>query len=267
MAHRDGKAPARALVVDSSLAGWKNRPRPGKLQVRSPARVISVCLERWEERLEDRHVHLAGPARRRSASARSRGGADRLDGRDAVPAAQGEGLGRAWSTARSARRSGSASTTDATGTFFTSNIHGTPEWDRADGFSFWVKGDGADGFGGLEFIYDDDYAVRYDLCFPVKGTEWTKIDRRLARPRPRPPRAEGRSRWGRPAATRRRSSSALWVGKWWYWGDYPAMTLRRSTRSAWSRRSTATTKDYRPDGPPLARTLAEAEGRASRSRS
>ena len=64
---------------------------------------------------------------------------------------------------------------DARSTFFTSNIHGTPEWDRAAGFSFWVKGDGTDGFGGLQFIYDDDYAVRYDLCFPVKGTEWTKV--------------------------------------------------------------------------------------------
>src|ERR1022692_4356651 len=46
-------------------------------------------------------------------------------------------------------------------TFFTSNIHGTPEWDRAQGFSFWVKGEGTDGFGGIEFIYDEDYSVRY----------------------------------------------------------------------------------------------------------
>ena len=84
MAHLEGKAPARALVVDSSLAGWKNRPRPGKQQVRSSARMICVCLERWEERLANRHVRLAGPARRRSASARSGGGAGRLDGRDAV---------------------------------------------------------------------------------------------------------------------------------------------------------------------------------------
>src|SRR4051812_3131207 len=34
---------------------------------------------------------------------------------------------------------------DSRGTFFTSNIRGTPEWDRADGFSFWVKGEGEDG--------------------------------------------------------------------------------------------------------------------------
>src|ERR1700728_4413285 len=38
--------------------------------------------------------------------------------------------------------------------FFTSNQHGKPAWDEADGFSFWVKGDGSDHFGGLQFIYD-----------------------------------------------------------------------------------------------------------------
>jgi len=37
-----------------------------------------------------------------------------------------------------------------------SNIHGRPEWDQADGFSFWVRGEGTEGFGGLEFIDDDE---------------------------------------------------------------------------------------------------------------
>src|SRR4051794_38894947 len=64
---------------------------------------------------------------------------------------------------------------DARSTFFTSNLRGTADWDRAAGFSFWVKGDGMPGFGGIEFIYDDDYAVRYDLAFPVSGTGWTKV--------------------------------------------------------------------------------------------
>ena len=64
---------------------------------------------------------------------------------------------------------------NAPSTFFTSNIHGKADWDRAPGFSFWVRGNDSQGFGGLEFIYDDDYSVRYDLCFPVKKGEWTKI--------------------------------------------------------------------------------------------
>src|SRR5438270_10772670 len=61
---------------------------------------------------------------------------------------------------------------DARGAFFTSPIRGTPDWDKAAGFSFLVKGDGTDQFPGLELIYDNDYAVRYDLAFPVKGGGW-----------------------------------------------------------------------------------------------
>src|SRR4051794_23970199 len=54
---------------------------------------------------------------------------------------------------------------DARGVFFTRNLRGNPAWDRAAGISFWVKGDGSDALGGLQLIYDDDYAVRYDFCF------------------------------------------------------------------------------------------------------
>jgi hypothetical protein len=39
---------------------------------------------------------------------------------------------------------------DARSTFFTSNLHGMAEWDKAEVFSFWVKGDGSDSFAGLE---------------------------------------------------------------------------------------------------------------------
>ena len=64
---------------------------------------------------------------------------------------------------------------DARSAFFIGNLRGKPEWDRAAGFSFWVKGDGSDSFAGLELIHDDDFAVRYDYCFPIKATEWTKV--------------------------------------------------------------------------------------------
>ena len=144
---------------------------------------------------------------------------------------------------------------DARSTFFTSNIHGAPAWDRADGFSFWVKGDGPDGFGGLQFIFDDDYAVRYDLCFPVKGIGWTKVIVAwsdlipvLPGPRAKPLGTTG----GNPPS----KLSGLWFGKWWYWGDYPALTFAVDEirleptidRDA---------KDDRPDGPPLGRVLAK----------
>lgn len=113
---------------------------------------------------------------------------------------------------------------DSASTFFTSNIHGTPAWDQADGFSFWVKGGGEDGFAGLEFIYEDDFAVRYDFCFPVKGTDWTKVTvawsdliPALPGPHARPLDPEN----GNPPS----KLSALWFGRWWYWGDYPALTF------------------------------------------
>ena len=144
---------------------------------------------------------------------------------------------------------------DARSAFFTSPIRGTPAWDKAAGLSFWVKGDGADCFGGLQLIYDDDYSLRYDFAFPVKGTEWTRVTVAwgdfipvLPGPKARPLDPAGPNK---PSKV-----SALWVGRWWYWGDYPAHsfaideirlepTIERDV------------KDYRPDGPPLARTLAK----------
>jgi lysophospholipase L1-like esterase len=138
--------------------------------------------------------------------------------------------------------------------FFTSNIHGTPEWDRAAGFSFWVKGDGGDHLAGLEFIYDDDYAVRYDLAFPVKGADWTKVTVAwqdlvpvLPGPRAKPLGTAG----GNPPSR----LSALWFGRWWYWRDYPsqAFAIDEVRLEAAIDRET---NDYRPDGPPLARVRA-----------
>ncbi len=113
---------------------------------------------------------------------------------------------------------------DTQGGFATSNIHGTPEWDRADGFSFWVKGDGSEQFAGLEFIFDEDYAVRYDVVFPIKGAKWRKIVVAwddlipvLPGPKARPVRGKD----GNPPS----KLSALWVGRWWYWADYPDLTF------------------------------------------
>jgi lysophospholipase L1-like esterase len=143
---------------------------------------------------------------------------------------------------------------EARSTFFTSNIHGTPEWDRAAGFSFWVKGEGLDGFGGLQFIFDDDFAVRYDLAFPVKGTAWTKVSVAwddlipvLPGPRARPLRASG----GNPPS----KLSGLWFGKWWYWGDYPALAFDVDEIRLEPSIDRPPAAD-RPDGPPTDRVLA-----------
>ena len=143
---------------------------------------------------------------------------------------------------------------DARSVFFTGDFHGTPEWDCAAGFSFWVKGDNADGFGGLQFIHDGDYAVRYDFCFPVQGTEWTKVTvawRDLVPVLPGPKAKP----LGPPGGNTPSKLGGLWFGKWWYWGDYPAINFAIDEI-----RLEATidrdANDHRPDGPPLARVLA-----------
>ena len=143
------------------------------------------------------------------------------------------------------------------GAFFTSNLRGTPEWDRAGGFSFWVRGDGIDQIGGLEFIYDEDYAVRYDLAFPIKGTGWTKVvvawrDLIPVLPGPKS-KPLGGSDGNAPSKL-----TSLWFGRWWYWRDYPAQVFDVDE----IRLEPALDRDApedRPDGAPLRRVLARLE--------
>ena len=63
---------------------------------------------------------------------------------------------------------------DARSAFATSHVRGASSWDKAAGFSFWAKSEG-DGLAGLQFIYDDDFAVRYDFAFRVRAGEWSKV--------------------------------------------------------------------------------------------
>jgi lysophospholipase L1-like esterase len=139
--------------------------------------------------------------------------------------------------------------------YIMTGIRGKPEWDDAAGFSFWVKGDGSDHFGGLQFIYDEDYAVRYDFMFPIKSTQWTKVtvaweDLIPVLPGPKSvPIGPG-------AVNKPSKLSALWFGKWWYWRDYAACSfavdeLRLEKKIERGRNSPA------PTGSPLARTLAK----------
>ncbi len=140
---------------------------------------------------------------------------------------------------------------DSSGTFFTSNIHGKAEWDRAAGFSFWVKGGRSDGLGGLEFIYDEDYAVRYDLAFPFKADEWTKVTVAwnelipvLPGPRAKP--------IGSPGGNQPSKITGMWWGRWWYRGDYPALDFTIDDVRL-EPAIQGETREFRPAGPPLAR--------------
>lgn len=138
--------------------------------------------------------------------------------------------------------------------FAMSKVRGAPEWDQAAGVSFWVKGDGSQSLGGLQLIWNDDFSVRYDASFSVAGKEWQKVAIPwrdfipvLANPKSAPldPKANAPSK-----------ITAVWVGKWWYWRDYPAQTfalddLRLEPEIALDK------NDYRPAEGPLARTLAK----------
>jgi lysophospholipase L1-like esterase len=113
---------------------------------------------------------------------------------------------------------------EARSTFFTSNFRGQPNWDEAAGFSFWVKGDGSQSFGGLEFIYDDDYAVRYDLMFSTSSKDWVKVVVAWDDLIPVLPGAKCKPMVVK-TGNKPSKLSALFVGKWWYWQDYPAHTF------------------------------------------
>jgi lysophospholipase L1-like esterase len=145
----------------------------------------------------------------------------------------------------------------SSGAFFTSRVHGAPEWDDADGFSFWLKGDGSNGFGGLEFIYDEDYAVRYDYAFSLKNPEWRQVKvawRDLVPVLPGP-----HSRRLDPKGENRPSKlSALWIGKWWYWRDYPAHSFALDDLRLEEHLATDQA-EYRPPAGPLGRVRAKLE--------
>src|SRR4051812_9224418 len=55
----------------------------------------------------------------------------------------------------------------SSGGFVMAGMKGSPEWDHADGFSFWVKGDGSKSFGGIELIDASDFGIRFGYCFPI----------------------------------------------------------------------------------------------------
>jgi len=140
-------------------------------------------------------------------------------------------------------------------TFFASRLRGKPEWDKAEGISLWVKGDGSDSFGGLQFIFDDDYAVRYDLCFPIKSKDWTKITVAwrdfvavLPGPKAKP--------LGLPGGNPPSKISTMWIGKWWYWRDYPAHSFAVDEIRL-EEKIEQDLRDYRPEGAPLSRVLAK----------
>ncbi|MGE3806824.1 MAG: GDSL-type esterase/lipase family protein [Gemmataceae bacterium] len=137
--------------------------------------------------------------------------------------------------------------------FIMTPIRGKPAWDQTDGFSFWVKGDGSDHFGGLQFIYDEDYAVRYDYMFPIKGTDWQKVTVAWSDLIPVLPGAKSVP-LSKDGPNKPSKLSALWFGKWWYWRDYAAHSFAVDELRL-EAKIERPTENLAPKGPPLARTL------------
>jgi lysophospholipase L1-like esterase len=104
----------------------------------------------------------------------------------------------------------------ASGGFMTGRVNAA-DWDKADGFSFWVKGDGSNSWGGIELIDREDFSLRYGYCFPIDSTEWRKI---TVPWRDVVPELSG------PLVGKDGFSPAkfgnFYFGKWFYWRDYPA---------------------------------------------
>jgi lysophospholipase L1-like esterase len=141
------------------------------------------------------------------------------------------------------------------GAFCMTPLRGAPEWDRAAGFSFWVKGDGSRRFGGLQFIWNEDYAVRYDYMFPIDGTDWRKITvawRDLVPALPSP----GAKFLDPKTGNAPSKITALWFGKWWYWRDYGAHSYAVDELRL-EPRIDLDASPYLPAGAPLDRVLAK----------
>jgi len=143
----------------------------------------------------------------------------------------------------------------ATSVFILGKNHADAEWDKAAGFSFYVKGDGTQNLGGLQFIWKEDFGLRYDYAFPIDSTEWRKITvawrdlipvRNVAAAKPINP------AHGNPPS----KLSAPWFGKWWYWHDYPASFYTIDDIRLESS-IPLDSADYTPAAAPLARTLAK----------
>ncbi len=137
------------------------------------------------------------------------------------------------------------------GAFCITSIRGTADWDKAAGFSFLVRGDGSKRFGGLQFIWNEDYAVRYDFMFPIDGTEWKKVVVAWRDLVPVLPAGAPLD----PRGTHPPSKiTDLWFGKWWYWKEYGAHAyaiddLRLEPKIDLDANA------YAPAGAPLARIL------------
>lgn len=141
------------------------------------------------------------------------------------------------------------------GAFVQTLAGGKPEWDKAAGFSFWVKGDGSQHLGGIEIIWDGNYSLRYALAFPIDNTNWRKI---TVRWRDLVPETSNSAALPIDANNGNAPSKLgpVWFGKWWYWRDYAAHSYTIDQIQLESKIE-GDERSFRPNGDPLARVRAK----------
>jgi lysophospholipase L1-like esterase len=104
------------------------------------------------------------------------------------------------------------------GGYMTARVRPDAQWDRVGGFSFWVKGDGSQSWGGIELVDKDDFGLRYAYCFPIESKQWEKVVVPWGdlTPELAGPMVGGKGGYA-PSGF-----GNFWFGKWFYWRDYPA---------------------------------------------
>jgi lysophospholipase L1-like esterase len=142
---------------------------------------------------------------------------------------------------------------NCSGLFIDSKIRGKPEWDSADGFSFWVKGDGSDKLGGIQFIWNEDYALRYTVAFPIDGTEWKKVTIAWRDVIPALPNANAKPLDAKTGNAPSKISSC-WIGKFYFWKEYGAHSF---ALDEWrlEPKIDLDSNEYKPAAAPLARVM------------
>jgi lysophospholipase L1-like esterase len=141
------------------------------------------------------------------------------------------------------------------GAFAQGRMRGGPEWDKAEGFSFWVKGDGSNHLGGLQFVWNEDYNLRYTFAFPIDSKDWKKI---MVAWRDLIPALPGEKALPLDARNGNAPSKLgpMWVGKWFFWKDYAAHSFTLDQFQL-ETKIDIDDKEYLPAGAPLARVKAK----------
>jgi lysophospholipase L1-like esterase len=137
--------------------------------------------------------------------------------------------------------------------FFMRKLKGAPEWDSSEGFSFWLKGDGSDHSACMQFLWNEDYKMRYEFAFSLKSTEWKKVYVPWTDLVPVLSH-EGAKLIDMKNGILPSKLSQMWIGKWWAWRDCAAHSFTIDDMRIEAKIEQDRT-DYRPKDAPLARMM------------